>query len=111
MKIYAIAACAILAACTQASPVMNAGDGTYFVSTRAAPAAGGTTGAYSRAHEEATKFCAARGGEPILVGAEVQNVYQSAYGGAASGNRYGWGGGYSGSMNAWGSAGMRFRCA
>lgn len=110
MRIYAIAACALLAGCTQASPVMNAGDGVYFVSTRAAPLAGGTTGAYSRAHEEATKFCAARGGTPVLIGAQDRDVYQSGYGGSFSGNRYGWGGGYGGSTSAAGNASVRFRC-
>lgn len=111
---WVLLALVTLGACTQASPVMDAGGGTYFVSTRAAPAAGGTTGAYGRAQEEATKFCGQRGDgtHPVLVGAQDRDVYQSAYGGGIVGQpNGGFGGGFSGGTNAWGSANVRFRCS
>lgn len=112
MRTIAFVAVALtVAACTQASPVMETADGSYFISTRAAPAAGGTAGAYTRAQEEAVKFCATRNGRPVMVGATDRDVYQSAYGGAISGQPNGaFVGGMSGSQFAAGSANMRFRC-
>lgn len=92
----------VAAACTSASPVMDTGDGTYMISARAAPAAGGATGAQTVAYKEAQKYCAAMDKKPVVIGANDRDVYQAGYGG----NAYGYGGG----MSAAGEAKMRFRC-
>lgn len=91
---------------------METGDGSYFISARAAPARGGTTGAHTVAYKDAQAFCAARGDglRPVLVGSSERDVYQSAGGGGFSFNRYGGSGGFGGSSMAAGSVSMRFRC-
>jgi len=92
-----------LGACAQTSPVMDTGDGTFLVSARAAPAAGGATGAQTRAYREAQQHCAAMDKKPVVIGTNDRDVYQ----GGVGGNAYGFGGG----MSAAGEAKMRFRCA
>lgn len=85
---------------------MEAEGGTYLISARAAPAAGGTAGANQAAHQEATKFCASRGKRPIVMTAGERDTYQSA--GAFSASPYGAGGGFG--TSAWGNVSLRFRC-
>jgi len=48
---------------------MDAGDGVYFISERASPARGGTTGAHTVAYQDAQKFCTQKGDglHPVLV--------------------------------------------
>ena len=45
LQIVVVAGAVSLAGCATASPVMDAGDGTYLISARAAPVRGGATGA------------------------------------------------------------------
>lgn len=101
----------LVGACAQASPPMEVADGSYIINARAAPARGGTAGAYEKAHTDAQTFCAQQSKRAVLQSAQDRDVYQSAYGGAFSGTPTG---GYSGAMsggtNAWGSATVRFRC-
>lgn len=93
-----------LLGCATASPVMDAGEGTYFISARASPARGGTTGAHTVAFQDAQKFCAQKGDgfRPILIGTQERDVYQSSIGVGP------YGGG--GSTMASGSVNMRFKC-
>jgi hypothetical protein len=98
---------ALLAGCATTSGVMESEGGTYLISARAAPAAGGTAGANAAAYEEATKFCASKGGRPIVMTANERDVYQGTA--AASWGRTG--GGAGGGVFAAGNANLRFRCA
>ena len=110
----AAAAAASVVGCATATPVMDAGDGTYLISARAAPARGGATGAMTVAHEDARKFCAQQGDglRPIVVGAQDRDIYQSSVGGGFSGTPTGgYSGGFGSSTMAAGSVNMRFRCA
>ena len=95
--------------CATASPVMDAGDGVYFISARAAPARGGTTGAHTVAYQDAQKFCLQKGDglHPVLVNTQERDIYQSSFGGGF--NNYG--GSFGGSTMASGSVNLRFRCA
>ena len=88
-----------LTACADATPVMDAGNGTYFISAAAAPLRGGTMGAHSVAYGDAQKFCAQKGLKPVLVGTDERDVYQGGISG------------YGGTMYAAGTVNMRFRCA
>jgi hypothetical protein len=101
----------VAGACAQASPPMEAADGSFLISARAAPVRGGATGAYEVAYKDAQAFCAQRGQRAVLEGAQDRDIYQSGYGGAFSGTPQG---GYSGAMgggtSAAGSATIRFRC-
>jgi hypothetical protein len=90
----------LVVGCATTSGVMEAEDGTYIISARAAPVRGGTAGANAVAYKEAQKFCATKGGRAVLVGASERDVYQSAAG--ASWNAYG--GGAGGGTFAAGSA-------
>jgi hypothetical protein len=92
-----------------ASPVLDAGDGMYLISARAAPARGGATGAQTVAYADAQKFCAQKGdgSHPVVVSTQERDIYQSSFGGGF--NQYG--GGVSGSAMAAGSVNFRFRCA
>ena len=65
-KISLLVATIVLAGCAQSSGVMKLGPDTYTVSTHAAPAAGGTSGAKGRSLTEANNHCASMGKE-ILV--------------------------------------------
>ena len=98
----AVATAALVSGCATATRVIDAGDGTYLISARAAPARGGATGAMTVAHEDARKFCAQQGDglRPIVIGAQDRDIKQSSYGG-----------GFSGGAMAAGSVNMRFRCA
>lgn len=82
----AMATAALVGGCATATPVMDAGDGTYLISARAAPARGGATGAMTVAHEDAIKFCAQQGDglRPIVVGAQDRDIYQSSFSGGFS---------------------------
>jgi hypothetical protein len=95
-------------ACATASPVMDAGDGVYFISARASPARGGTTGAHTVAYQDAQKFCAQKGDglHPVMVNSQERDIYQSSVGGGF--NQYG--GGFGGSTMAAGTVNLRFRC-
>ena len=90
------------------APVMDAGDGTYLISARAAPARGGATGAQTVAYTDAQKFCAQKedGSHPIVVTTQERDIYQSSFGGGV--NQYG--GGVGGSTMAAGAVNFRFRC-
>jgi hypothetical protein len=105
--VWAGLAMLLVGACATSSPVMEATDGTYFVSARAAPVRGGATGAQTVAYDEAQKFCAQKGMRPILVGNQERDIYQSSFGGGF--NQYG--GGFGGGTSAAGSVNMRFKCA
>jgi hypothetical protein len=61
LQIAVVLGVVALAGCATASPVMDAGDGTYLISARAAPVRGGATGAQTVAYNDAQKFCAQRG--------------------------------------------------
>jgi hypothetical protein len=95
--------------CAMASPVMDAGDGNYLISARAAPARGGATGAQTVAYGDAQKFCAQKGdgSHPVVVNTQERDIYQSSFGGGF--NQYG--GGFSGGTMAAGAVNFRFRCA
>ena len=106
MKPAVVIAFALLTGCATSSGVMEAEGGTYLISARAAPARGGTAGANAYAYEEAKKFCAEKGGRPIVVEAKERDVYQSSA--AASVNASG--GSAAGGTFAAGNANLRFRC-
>ena len=111
MRALAIVALLGLAACAQASPIMDTGDGTYMVSARAAPARGGATGAQTVAYQEAQKFCTEQGGgRPVVIGADDRDVYQSSMGGGFTATRTSASGGFGGTTMAAGEAKIRFRC-
>lgn len=95
-----------LAGCSTTSGVMESEGGTYLISARAAPAAGGTAGANAAAHQEAQKFCGEKGLRPIVVTATERDTYQ----GAAAGSWTPSGGSSGGGFAAAGSANLRFRC-
>jgi hypothetical protein len=61
LQIAAMLGAVALAGCATATPVMDAGDGTYLISARAAPVRGGATGAQTVAYTDAQKFCAQKG--------------------------------------------------
>jgi hypothetical protein len=86
---------------------MEAEDGTYLISARAAPIRGGTAGANSVAYAEAQQFCAAKGTRAVVVTAQERDVYQSSAG--ASWNASG--GFAGGGTFAAGNANLRFRCS
>lgn len=96
-----------LTACADATPVMDAGNGTYFISAAAAPLRGGTMGAHSVAYGDAQKFCAQKGLKPVLVDSQERDVYQGGLGGSWTGGS----GGFGGTVAAAGTVNMRFRCA
>lgn len=104
---YLVALCAVLAGCVTTSNVMEMEGGTYMISARAAPAAGGTAGANSAAYEEANKFCATKGGRAVVVDAKERDVYQGSF--AASQSAYG--GSAGGGFAAAGNASLRFKCS
>lgn len=92
-----------LGACAQTSGVMDAGSGTYLISSSAHTQYGGTPTAYKAAWKEAEKHCAKTDQKPVVVGTQqgstpVGGMAFSAYGGAA---------GYGGMQDA----NLRFRCA
>ena len=93
-----------LAGCATASPVMDAGDGTYLISARAAPVRGGATGAQALAYTD----CAQKGDglHPIVVTTQERDIYQSSFGGGF--NQYA--GGVGGSTMAAGAVNFRFMC-
>lgn len=101
-RTFVLFAALSLGACAIATPVMDTGDGTYMVSARAAPAAGGATGAQTHAYKQAQAHCAASGQKAVVIGTNDRDVYQAGFGGSA----YGYGGG----MSAAGEAKLRFRC-
>lgn len=85
---------------------MEAEDGTYLISARAAPARGGTAGANAVAYKDAQEFCAAKAQRAVVVTAQERDVYQSAS--SASWNASG--GFAGGGTFAAGNANLRFRC-
>ena len=96
----------LLTSCAMTSGVMEAEDGTYLISARAAPARGGTVGANTVAYKDAQEFCAAKGHRAVVVTARERDVYQSS--GVASWNASG-GFATDGTFAA-GNANLRFRC-
>lgn len=85
---------------------MEADNGTYLVSARAAPARGGAAGASAVAYDEAQKFCGAKGKKAVIVANNERDVYQSSAG--ASWNASG--GSAFGGTSAAGQITMNFRC-
>lgn len=107
MKSCVALALCLLTGCAVTSGVMEAENGTYIISARAAPIRGGTAGANAVAYEDAQKFCGSKGMRAIVMTAQERDVYQSAVG--ASWNRSGgsaWGGTF-----AAGNADLHFRCS
>ena len=102
-----IAIFALLPGCAMTSGVMEAEDGTYLISARAAPIRGGTAGANSVAYAEAQKFCVATGKRAAVVTAQERDVYQSSAGAAWNAS----GGFAGGGAFAAGNANLRFRCS
>jgi hypothetical protein len=95
-----------IAACAQASPPMEMADGSYAIQARAAPARGGSTGAYEVAHKDAMAFCARSDKRAVLLNAQDRDIYQSSAGGYIGPQ----GGSFGGSTMAAGAATLRFRC-
>ena len=106
MRAVVIVGLLALGACAQASQPMEAADGSYMISARAAPVRGGATGAYEVAHKDAMAFCQQSGKRAVLVGADDRDIYQSGFGGSFNKN----GGAFGGGTAAAGSANIRFRC-
>jgi len=90
-----------------ASDVMDAGNGVYMISARAAPIRGGAAGAVQVAYKDANAFCGARGAHAVVLDANDRDVYQSSVGGSWSPQ----GGSFGGGTFAAGNANLRFRCA
>lgn len=106
MRYAPILAALALAGCVTKGSVMEMEGGAYSVSARAAPAAGGASGAQTAAHEEASAFCAKKGRRAVVVDAKDRDVYQGAA--AASWGRTS--GSAGGGMAAAGQATLTFRC-
>ena len=96
----------LVTGCAMTSGVMEAEDGTYLISARAAPIRGGTAGANAVAYQDAQKFCAAQAKRAVVATAEERDVYQSAFGASWGAS----GGGAGGGTFAAGNANLRFRC-
>jgi hypothetical protein len=90
------------------SDVMDAGNGTYMISSHASAIRGGATGANSIAYQDAQKFCAQQGPglHAIVIDAAERDVYQSSYGGSFNQS----GGSFGGGKFASGNVNLRFRC-
>lgn len=95
-----------ITACATSSGVMEAADGTYLISARAAPARGGTAGANAYAYEQAQEFCKKKDTRAVVVDNQERDVYQGSVGG--SWNRSG--GSIGGGTFAAGNATLRFIC-
>ena len=106
MRFVLVVGLLALGACAQATQPMEAADGSYMISARAAPVRGGATGAYEVAHKDAQAFCQQSGKRAVLIGAADRDIYQSGFGGAVNAQ----GGAFGGGTNAAGSASIRFRC-
>ena len=89
---------ALLAACTTSSGVMNAGNGTYMISTHAAPIRGGASKSTRLAYEEAQEFCAKKQLHAEILTNNERDTYQGSFGP------------YGGGVFAAGNTNMRFRC-
>lgn len=108
-RISMIAALSVaLGGCAIASPVMDAGNGSYLISARAAPIRGGATGAATVAYNDAQKFCAGmgNGSHAIVIDEGERDIYQSSFGGSINAQ----GGSFGGGTFAAGSTNLRFRC-
>ena len=113
-RLLALAGLLLAGACSVSSPIMDTGDGVYYISVRAPPILGGATGAQTVAHEDAQKFCAQKGDglHPVVVSTQERDIYQSSYGGQIFGTPNGsLFGGFQGGTSASGVVNMRFRCA
>jgi hypothetical protein len=103
----AAAALAMLSGCAMSSGVMEAENGTYLISARAAPLRGGTAGANAVAYNDAQQFCEAKSKHAVVVTAQERDVYQSSMGASWSNS----GGSAGGGTFAAGNANLRFKCA
>lgn len=103
-----VVGCAVasLTACATTSGVMEAEDGTFLISARAAPARGGSAGASAVAYEEAQKFCTAKAARAVVVTSGERDIQQSAVVGSFGAQ----GGSFGGGSAAAGAVNMRFRC-
>ncbi|MBV9247649.1 MAG: hypothetical protein JO227_00170 [Acetobacteraceae bacterium] len=108
-RIFAMATIILLAGCAISSDVMDAGNGTYFVSALAAPIRGGAAGATQVAYQDAQKYCAQKNPElhAIVLDVSDRDVYQSSFGGSWGAQ----GGSFGGGTAAAGKASLRFRCS
>jgi len=70
MKINFLLLLPLLTACAQSSGVMKMGPDTYTVSTHAAPARGGESGAKRLSLTEANQYCDAQGKEILVTNIE-----------------------------------------
>lgn len=66
-----------LTGCATTSGVMPGPNGTFMISSFAAPIRGGATGAYKVAFEDAQKHCAGMGKNAVVVDGTDRDVYQS----------------------------------
>jgi hypothetical protein len=96
-----IATATLLSACAVASAPMETDHGTYIISGFAAPARGGTAGAFDVIQADAQKCCGTQGKRAVAVGTAKQDLPQAA----VFVNQYGGGG----TAHA-GSADLEFRC-
>jgi hypothetical protein len=96
----------LVTGCAMTSGVMEAEDGTYLISARAAPIRGGTAGANAVAYQDAQKFCAGQAKRAVVVTAAERDVYQSSFGASWGAS----GGSAGGGTFAAGNANLRFRC-
>lgn len=69
---YSILLIVGLSGCAQSSGVLKMGPDTYTVSTHAAPARGGTSGAKSLSLTEANQYCAGMGKEIYVTNIETR---------------------------------------
>ena len=96
-----------VAGCATSSDVMDTGNGTYMISSHAAPVRGGAAGANKVAYTHAKDFCQKKAGmHPVVLDASARDVYQSSYGGTAGPG----GGAFGGGVFAAGNVDMHFRC-
>lgn len=72
MKKIVVFAVLVLTGCAQSSGVLKMGPDTYTVSTHAAPARGGTSGAKSLSLTEANQYCAGMGKEIFVTHVETR---------------------------------------
>jgi len=86
----------LLAGCVESTAVMDGGNGTFVISSRAAPLAGGAFGARNVSYEEAQRFCSQQDPTAHVVVLETnsQSVYRCSAGG----------------FDAAGDNDLRFRC-
>lgn len=94
--------CVALMGCAMSSDVMDTGNGTYMISSHAAPIRGGEAGANNVAYKDANKFCARKGSHAVVIANDAHETYQGSFGGNGSS--------FGGGVFAAGNTTMHFRC-